>query len=111
MQGSWTKQLQNCYQNLQRKPRNSTSGLTFTPPAKKQNTTGFNVHHGLDDMNSRDLLDDESNLKQLDQQLAEPIKNRAAIGSLMSETAPNRRKWIIEENPLSFEEVSTCKGF
>ena len=60
------------------------------------------MHHGLDDINSRDLLDEDayqSNLNQLDWQLAKPIKNKAAIGSLMSETAPNRRKWIIEDNP------------
>ena len=55
-----------------------------------------------------EALDDDaydSNVKQLQRQLAKPVKNKAAISSLMAETAANRRKWILEERP-SVREVT-----
>ena len=55
-----------------------------------------------------ETLDDdayENNIKQLQRQLTKHVKNKAAISSLMVETAPNRRKWIVEERP-SIHEVT-----
>lgn len=63
-------------------------------------------NHGIGHL--QEALDDDTfdnNIKQLQRQLAKPVKNKAAISSLMAETAVNRRKWILEERP-SIREVT-----
>lgn len=106
LKGSWTKQLQNRFRNIRRRPRSHSTGLAFTPPNKKRKPDNLQ-HHGIGNL-SMEVLDNdtyESNIKQLQRQLDKHIKNKAAISSLMSETAPNRRKWILEERP-SIHEVT-----
>ena len=46
----------------------------------------------------------EIHISQLNKQLAKTTRNKAALKSLMIETAANRRKWIVEDNP-SIKEV------
>ena len=73
-------------------------------------------HHGIGYLSTETLDDDtyESNIKQLQRQLVKPVKNKGAVSSLMVETAPNRRKWILEERPSICEVIdkfSCLKGF
>ena len=106
MQGSWTKQLQNRFRNIRRKPRQQSSGLTFTPPPKKRKLND-SQNHGSHYHIQQTLDDDsyESSRKQLLKQLSKPVKNKAAIASLMAETSANRRKWILDDRP-SIAEVT-----
>ena len=100
---SWTKQLQNRFRNMHHRPRSHSSGLTFTPPNKRRKSDN-QQHHGIGYL--LEASDDdtyESNIKQLQRQLNKPVKNKAAISSLMAETAPNRRKWILEQRPSIYE--------
>ena len=102
--GSWTKQLQNHFRNIHRKQHQQSSGLTFTPPPKKWKLN-YTQNHGPDH-HLQEILDDdsyESNIKQLQRQLYKPVKNKAAITSLMAETSANRRKWILDDRPLIAE--------
>jgi len=90
--------LQNQFRNICRKPRSHSSGLTFTPPAKRKKPDS--PHHGLG--YGSEILDTqtyEGHQTQLTKQLNRPIQNKLAIASLMAETAANRRKWILVERP------------
>ena len=53
------------------------------------------------------LLDEQTyelHIGQINKQLAKTTRNKAALKSLMIETAANRRKWIVEDYP-SIKEV------
>ena len=99
-QGSWEKALKTRFKNLRRQPRADNTGLEFTPPSKKRRLSLLN--HECPSSVQPMTLDDhtyERHLKALDKASSKTAKNNEAIISLLRETAPNRRRWIVEERP------------
>ena len=87
---------------MRRKPRAKSAGLEFAPPAKKIKLG----NHGLQPTTAGRFLDSTSyqrHLSALDKECKKAVMNRSVIKTLMSETAPNRRDWIIKERPAVHE--------
>lgn len=99
-QGSWEKALKTRFKNLRRQPRADNTGFEFTPPSKKRQLGLLN--HECPSSVQPMTLDDhtyERHLKALNKASSKTAKNNEAIISLLRETAPNRRQWIVEERP------------
>lgn len=97
---------------MRRKPQSQASGLSFTPPPKKKKSgkngnhvTAYSYgyeHKSICSEQTYEVLTD-----QIVKQYSKTNKNKTTLTSLMKETAPNRHKWITEENPLISEVL--CK--
>jgi len=96
--GFLTKQLQNRFRNVRRKLREHLwTNFCSTCQEKRSSSS----HHDVVYCNNQ-LLDEltyQDHTKQLTRQLSKPIKNKAAIISLVAEMAPNRRQWILAKGP------------
>ena len=91
---------------MRRKPRVASFGLEFAPPPKKSKTAKYLHGDGsIDD--GLVVLDATSYERHLAKELKKGIRNKGSIKSLMIETAPNRRQWILEKRPLVPEVVGT----
>ena len=87
---------------MRQKPRAKGAGLEFAPPATKINLG----NHGLQPNTAGYFLDDTSyqcHLSALSKEHRKAVMNRSVVKTLMSETAPNRRDWIIKERPAVHE--------
>ena len=94
---------------MRRKPRVASFGLEFAPPPKKSKST--KCLHGdgplEDGLVTLDATSYERHLAMLTKELKKGIRNKGSLKSLMRETAPNRRQWILEKRPLVPEVVKT----
>ena len=84
------------FRNLRRNPRSSSTGLSFSPPVKKKKLGNHSVFFPTEP------LDDKTynlHVAQLDKQWSKKTRTKSALSSLMYETLPNRRKWILESRP------------
>ena len=91
-QSSWEKALKTRFKNLRCQPRADHTGLEFTPPpSKKKRISLFN--HECPTSVQPMTLDDHTYAS------SKTVRNNEAIISLLRETAPNRRRWIVEERP------------
>ena len=90
------------FRNLRRHPRSSSTGLSFSPPVKKKKLGNHSAFFPTE------LLDDETyelHVGQIAKQWTKKSKTKSALSSLMCETLPNRRKWILESRPSVSEVV------
>ena len=90
------------FRNLRRNPRSSSTGLSFSPPVKKKKLGNHSVFLPIEP------LDDETynlHVAQIDKQWSKKTRTKSALSSLMYETLPNRRKWILESRPSVSEVV------
>ena len=94
---------------MRRKPRVASFGLEFARPPKKSKTAiCLHGDGSIDDgLVVLDATSYERHLAMLAKELKKGIRNKGSIKSLMKETAPNRRQWILEKRPLVPEVVGT----
>ena len=92
--------LQTRFRNIRRKPRSQpSSGLTFVPPAKKKKPESRCNHGAEPELGLLDEATYDKHLDQLHRQSSRMTRNKAALTSLMQETATNRRTWIVQNRP------------
>lgn len=101
---------------MRRKHSQASSGLSFKPPAKKMkpenignHVTSFTYGYGQQLLCSEQTYN--ALVDQLIKQSSKSNKNKTTLASLMTQTAPNRHKWIIEDKPFISDILSKFPVF
>ena len=81
------------FRNLRRNPRSSSTGLSFSPPIKKKKLGNHSGYFPVEPLDEETYI---LHVTQINKHWSKKSRTKTALLSLMNETLPNRRKWILE---------------